>query len=336
MPITENQIISRLGRQKGLYSPLEVLSIKETKKSEPSVKVAIAWQSRRVEFRAVVKARTAPKLVREGLIRLRSYANKKKSLLIVPYLSKAILEMLENEGVSGLDLSGNYWIRSPEIVAIRLDQKNQYRESQPIKKIFSGNSSLVGRLFLSSKRRFDSVNEVWKVIKNLGGNLSLSATSKVLSGMEEELMIEKDRKGILLLQPDKLLQRLEEDYRPPKVTETVRLKIPEGLKWFAKLSSKPWVLSGESSAECYAVTTPSEISTIYTNDFGPFETYKEERFYNIVLKKTDDSFPYFDVREKRGIRWSSPVQCYLELSRLDKREQELATSVRKAILENLK
>ncbi|MBI3540611.1 MAG: hypothetical protein HY073_00440, partial [Deltaproteobacteria bacterium] len=116
---------------------------------------------------ADVKTRTSPKLISEGLWQLKNYQGKRKQnlLLIVPFLSKTIVEMLEREGLSGIDLNGNYLLQSPEMTAIRLDRENQFRESQPIKKIFSGNSSLVARLFLSSKKSFNSVNEIYSAIR---------------------------------------------------------------------------------------------------------------------------------------------------------------------------
>jgi hypothetical protein len=52
----------------------------------------------------------------------------------------------------------------------------------------------------------------------------------------------------------------------------------------------------------------------------------------VLAQKTGDLFPYFDAREEQGLRWASPVQCWLELSRLDKREREIADDVRKVIL----
>jgi len=338
--VTEREILSRLARLREIYAPLEIISVKKQVKEEQGfdATVTIGWRCRKVDFIAEVKTRTAPKLISEGLRRLKSYAaGKRNRLLIVPYLSKTIVEMLERENLSGLDLNGNYLIQSPEMAAIRLDRENRFPESQPIKKIFSGNSSLVGRLLLSSQRSFDSVNKVCSAIRDLGGSLSLSTVSKVLKGLENELVIEKSRAGIVLIQPDKLIQRLEEDYRPPKVIATMQIKI-NSLQDFGKIVTPPvrWILSGESSTERYTVTTPGEISTIYTTDLGNLERYENERFYNVVLKQTFDSFPYFDARKRDRLPWSSPIQCYLELSKLDKRERELAGNVRQTILENLK
>ena len=53
------------------------------------------------------------------------------------------------------------------------------------------------------------------------------------------------------------------------------------------------------------------------------------RFPNIELLETDEDFVYFDTRDNRA---ASPVQTYLELIQGDKREQETAEQLRKAIL----
>jgi hypothetical protein len=344
--LSVREVLSRLSKQKALYTPLEVVSVEEQTKADLGLdaRVTMSWRRRKVDFVAAVSTRTAPKLVEEDLKRLKSFSRERKPnlLLIVPFLSKTIVEMLERDSVSGLDLNGNYLLQASDMVAIRLDQENQFTESQSIKKIFSGSSSLVGRLLLLSKRPFESVNEVCSEISRRGGSLSLSAVSKVLKGMENELMIEKTRERISVIQPEKLLQRLEEDYRPPKVVEILRIKLPgkvlANLQTVGERLPSPvrWIVSGESSVGRYAVTTPSEISTIYATDFGPLTQYEDERFYNIVLKKTFDSFPYFDSQKKDGVPWSSLIQCFLELSKQDKREREIAESVRQAILEPLK
>lgn len=347
---TEGEVLNRLANRKDLYSPLEIRSIQSQPPAPDrglDARITLAWRGRTVSFLVEINTRTAPKLVNETAWRLKSGIRDRKEnlLLLVPFLSKAVVEILEREGMSGLDLNGNYLIHTPEMVAIRLDRGNQYPESQPIKKIFSGASSLVGRLFLVEKRRFRSVNEVCAAIQRLGGSLSLSAVSKVLKGLVDELVIEKGKGGIALLQPEKLLERLAEGYRPPKILGTARLRLPadSGVPYrfgepgfFETFADSRWVLSGESSASRYAIMADNSVSKIYIADYQPFMRFQDDRFYNVLVHRTEESFPFFDVRQDRAMRWASPVQCYLELSRLDKREKEVAETAREEILKALK
>ena len=345
--LSKEEVLSRLANRKDLISPLQIRSVKPPSSAADrrfDARITLSWRGRAVTFLAEIKARTAPKFAYEGVWQLRRAAGDRKEnlLLVVPFLTKTIVELLEKEGMSGLDLNGNYLIQTTDMVAIRLDRDNEFTESQSIKKIYSGSSSLVGRLFLTEKKRFKSVSEVCAAILKLGGSLSLSAVSKVLKGLEDDLIIDKGAKGISLLQPAKLLQNLQEGYRAPKVVATMKLKVPvpgaQTIQNFGQVmpALARWVLAGESSAERYAVTTTGETATVYMTDFGPLAQYENERFFNVILRKTLDSFPYFDAREQTGLKWSSPVQCYLELSKLDKREQEIAATVREAILSKLK
>ena len=52
------------------------------------------------------------------------------------------------------------------------------------------------------------------------------------------------------------------------------------------------------------------------------------RFYNCVVKQTRQAFVYFDNRAP----WSSPVECYLSLMQLDKREREIAQPLKDDLL----
>lgn len=278
-------------------------------------------------------------------------------LLIVPFITDSIRTMVEQEKVSCIDLSGNYLIQSTELLAIRLDRKNRFPESAPIKKIFSGNSSQVGRLFLREQRIFESVGEIFDEINRSTAGLSLSAVSKVLSGMAEEMIIEKSPDRIVLLQPEKLLDRLREGYTPAKTLASLKLKIPgtpdEILKTMARELGKKeniWMLSGESSASYYASTTPPAVFRAYSFQSGSLPQYEvtrffsddraeleNDRFYNVVLEGRTEPFIFFDRQTARNkVCWASRLQTYLELSNLDKREREIAESIREGILKEFK
>lgn len=326
-----------------LYAPLEVASYNAEPSPtqapyRPDALLTLRWQGKEVSFVAEVKSRTAPKMVQQAIWQLKNYVKDgRESLLILPYLSKSVAEMCTEERLSCIDLNGNYLIQTREILAIRLDKPNAFKESQPIKKIFSGNSSIVGRLLLRERKTFFSLNEVYRAIEELGGRLSLSAISKILKRLEEELIVDKSSDQITLLQPEKLLECLRTEYRAPKLLETQRLKVPLPVISFLRNSvdSSKWTLTGESSAERYSATTQTNILSAYVTDLRNWPQFEEERFYNLCLKKTVDSFVYFDAA-KESERWASKIQSYLELSQLDKREKEIAQDLKMGILKGFK
>jgi hypothetical protein len=221
----EKLAFDTFNKEQGLFAPLE---IQKAKKGAPgragsSGSVQIAWHGRAVKFLVQLKSRTAPNIVQEAFWSLNKIAAKDREnfLLVVPFITPRIREMSEEAGVSCIDLSGNYFIQRREFLAVRLDHKNRFPESTPIKKIFTGASSQVGRLFLTEKRVYTSVNEVHEAIGQLGGALSLSAVSKVLKGLADELLIEKSSRRIVLLQAERLLDRLQTAYIPPNTLSTL-------------------------------------------------------------------------------------------------------------------
>jgi hypothetical protein len=337
----EQLVFGVLENEKDLYAPLEVRSIK---RGARGTAITLRCLGRETRFWLEIKARTAPKIVQEAFWRLKERSDEEREafLLVVPYITGSIREMVEREKVSCIDLSGNYLIQSPDFLAIRLDQKNRFPESASIKKIFSGNSSQVGRLFLSEKRVYKSVTDVLAAIRRRGGELSLSAISKVLQGLQDELIIEKSAKRIALLQPDRLLSRLQAEYAPPRLLSEQRLKIPgtpkEILKTIAaKFGDTMWMISGESTVEKYTMTTAPSVLRVYAAQSGDLTKYEDQRFYNMILVGTSEPYVYFDRQcAKDKVCWASRLQTYIELSRMDKRERELADSIRDEILKEFK
>lgn len=87
--------------------------------------------------------------------------------------------MLREGRLSALDLSGNYMIQTPDLVAVRLDQPNAYPSSRDIQQVFANDTSEVARLLLlAPTRTFHSVTEVYEVCRQRGGTISLPTVSR--------------------------------------------------------------------------------------------------------------------------------------------------------------
>jgi hypothetical protein len=340
----ESEVFDKLEHEKNLYSPLIIFDIERYTSSEDKgidgfIKVGYFPQIITLLFE--IKNRTAPQVIEsaiKALLQLRKYEEYKgfAPALIVPYLTEKIVERLKSNNLCGLDMNGNYYIVTPEFVAIRLDRKNQYKESTYIKNIYSRNSSLVGRFLLRHNSYYEKVNDIFEGIKQFGGNISLSTVSKVLKGLEEQLIISKDNKKIKLLQPDKLLISLKENYIAPSVQRTIKLSLSEdrtkAQSDLDNLLEKNWIWSGESCTEFYASTTPTRTFTVFArgSNIRYYTIDDIERFYNytIFVVPPVDEYVFFDSKDNKA----SKVQTYLELSQLDKREKEIARDIEKAIL----
>ena len=166
-------------------------------------------------------------------------------MLFVPFLSEQQLQELEREEISGIDLCGNGVVFVPGKFAVsRSGGKNRFPSSAPIKNIYRKNSSMVGRAFLVCAG-YETVQEIRAEVnqRSLLVNrwdkkpMSLSTVSKALKTLEADLVVTREP-TIRVLQPDKLLEKLNENYEPPTVRQRIRLKLPEESGTVLELLSK--------------------------------------------------------------------------------------------------
>jgi hypothetical protein len=236
------------------------------------------------------------------------------------------------------------------LLVFRSGSANQFRWQGQIKNVYRGASATVGRLLLLRKE-FTSLGEFLEQTRALDGRVTLPTVSKVCKSLEQDLIIERTpgqtrrSRGLRLLQPEKLLDLLGDNYVPPEVgrvwtgkyTGTPQSLVERLSEWEQQGEGRV-VLSGASSVQSYAVMAREPLQTFYCSDvtaltksFGS-DLVETDRFADIRFLETRDDFVYFDRRE--GLV-ASPVQTYLELATGEKRERETAEQVRRLILSQL-
>ena len=310
--------------------------------------IRVEYGERRYRFAVQCDRLGTPKVLSRMIAQALRYARPPEyyPLVVVPYLSDERLAELETAGVSGIDLCGNGVVVVPnELLVYRTGMPNPFRSEATIKNVFRGNSSLVARAFLLVPE-YASVQEARREIERRGGSVALGTVSKVCKSLESALVIENSRsegtaaRRLRLLQPDKLLDLLTANYVAPVVTGVVRGKTrlsPESLRraLSAGAAGSKLIQTGFGSVGAYAVMARETMQYFYCNDLSTavpalgdaFEP--TDRFANITLSETRDDRVYFDGRP--GLV-ASPVQVYLELATGDKRSQETAEQLRRAIL----
>lgn len=356
---TEKEMIAQLRRGEVKLPPLifryleDQPDISENRRFDALVEAS--WGNSKIKFLVECKSLSTPKAFQDGLnlLKTSSFPKNYRPLLFLPYFSERQLQELEREGISGIDLCGNGVVVVPGKFAVfRSGKKNRFPSSAPIKNIYRKNSSMVGRVFLS-RSNFEAVQEIFEEInrRNLlirpSGSkpMSFSTVSKSLKTLEEDLIVERNRL-IRLLQPDKLLEKLRENYIPPKIREKVRLKVPESdgapqqlVQQKTRMLGLPFVATGASSVLRYAMMQRGDMLSIYCPRVNllleRLPGNQTDRFPNLELLETDDETVYFDARQEMDFWWASPVQVYLELMVGDKRDQETAVQVKSYILNRL-
>lgn len=316
-----------------------------------------AWGDQRFLFAVEAKRQSTPKAIQQSASKVEEAARRLglEPLLLTPYLSETQLRYLESRQVSGLDLCGNGVVIVPgKLLVFRTGNANRFPNSQPIRNVYRGTSSLVARCFLL-RSEYASAQELLEEIKARGGEVTLPTVSKVCSTLEEDLMIARERQGratrLRLLQPDKLLDQLAAEWEPISPRRVFVGKwIGTSKAWrdaLTEWSKKPnnrVLATGETSTNAYATMAREPVDRFYCTQVGDLvrslgELLQEtKRFPNVELIETDEPAAYFDPRSDLT---ASPLQTYLELIRGhnpmlgDKRHRETAEQVRERILTEL-
>jgi hypothetical protein len=357
---TEKDILQMLKRGEISLPPLSFRLLEDIPSSKSieafDAFLKATWGTNTVKFAVQCKSISTPKAFQFSLYWFKVASTQEDvqslfiPLIIFPYLNESQLKELEKENCNGIDLCGNGYISVPgKFSVFRSGQKNRFSSSAPIKNVYRNNSSMVARTFLS-KSRCESVNSVFTEVnaKNLlvkkwaEQPMSLSTVSKVLSNLEEDLIISR-KENIRLLQLDKLLEKLSDNYTPPEITNRIRLKAPTDILEFLSKQSKelkvPIISTGIAAVKKYAVMQRSEVFTVYCPNIesllkSPLVD-QNDKFPNLELLETKDETVYFDSRFIDDFYWASPVQSYLELMAGDKRDKETADQIQLFIKEEL-
>jgi len=315
----------------------------------PDYRVRLRWDDQAYDFVAEFKGRSTPMAIDQAISRAQRFSQSTglPPMIIVPYLDERRLDRLADAGASGIDLSGNGIAIVPgRLLLRRSGRPNRYPESQPTRYAYRGATSIVPRVFLCQPE-FENVNAIKEAIAERGGSVALSTVSKALARMVEDVLIERSDSRITLMQPDSLLDKLRDDYRAPSERVTIRVKVAGQMAGLFKRANgehkRPHlVLTGASSQNRYAAGMRSDEVVAYCERISELRERvgdqwdETERFADLTIIETSDRTPFFDARTERGgLTYASPIQSYLELATGDKRDQEMAGEIRKAIIRDI-
>lgn len=348
--LSENEIIREL--KKLDIPPLEIKTKKFARTDKkgrsgysPDLFVDVVWEDETWRFVSEIKTVATPKLVAEAVSQLKMFreTSGKESypLIVAPYLSRQQFKELAAREISAIDLSGNVMLIVPGGLFLeRIGNPNRFPSSSPIKNIYRGTSSIVGRVLLS-RAEYSSVGEVFDEAKKRGARITLATVSKVLKELDNDFVISR-REGIKLIDSETLLSKLRSNYRGPNVTDRLVGKVVNVENALRKIAN-----NCEKNEQRYAINDPQRY--VVSPTVGePLQVYVEsmaialngidfeetDRFPNVELIETNDEPAYFDRSWdfKSKQYFTSHLQVYLELSQRGKREQDAAAQLLEGIL----
>ena len=268
-------------------------------------------------------------------------ASKTLPLVIVPYMGQVGRDLCEKAGINWLDLSGNALLKSGSWLRIHvLGQPNRFKTRGRPQNLFAPKSARITRCLLASPRRDFTQSELARE-----AGLDEGFTSRIVHGLEEKELIQRDASGLLRpANPDLLLKSWREAYdfdqhriirgHMPVRSGTELLKraaniFREGqLKYAATGMAGAWLIQPAASFRLtlFYVAKEPEASTLSKMSFGEQTTGA-----NLWLVLPKDEGVFYGTTERNQIQCAHPVQVYLDLKNHPERSHEAA----EAILPNL-
>ncbi len=170
-----------------------------------------------------IKNQVTPKLLDQitpMFVRQKKSSPKEIYVLITPYLTTNSQNYCLKNGINFIDLSGNIFISVPgKIMIQRIGQQNKFPTKQILRNPFWGASSRVLRVLLQDPKRKWSISEIEKElnmesdIQKVDFKLSLASISKTTKSLEEELLIRRDQREIIVADPKLLLFKWADKYK---------------------------------------------------------------------------------------------------------------------------
>ncbi len=341
--LTANEALDRIRVGELVFEPFRMRMSEAplgTEGRAPDWWLSLEWAGSAHRFAVEYKSQATPKALTAAIAQAEAVAGDDRPMVMAPYLGPDALDRLLERSVSGIDFSGNGVIIVPgEWLVLRTGSENRYPDNKPIRAVYSGTSSLVGRALLL-RREFPQLKGIREEITRRGGEISLGTVSKVIRALEEDLVVVREP-AIRTVQPDLLLDRLVTGYQPPVVDRVIDLQVPDVPGTLDVLASRADELGLRlvvQSERRYVVAPTSVDRVVIYADSLPrlledIDVETDPAFPNISVRQTSDQRVYFDRRRAGAIPYAPPLQVYLELASGGKRERETASQLRDDLLE---
>lgn len=305
-----------------------------------------------------IKSNGAPRYVRAGIYQIESYIAQLRrdnkgdaNVTIIPvilsqYLSPEARVICTDHDVAYLDLFGNIRLVFESVYIERAVAERPVTESRALRSLFTPKAAAILRVLLREPDR------AWRVaeLANLA-RASYGHVSNVRKALLEREWIKVESGGVVLAQPNALLQEWRASYRRP-VCETISgyttfhgSQLNERLR--DKLNPHPEkpqaVYSLNSAARSLAPIGQSATHTFYVNKKGAEMLYaalaltRNVEGPNVFLSILEDESLFLDASEPvKNVFCTSPVVTYLDLWTGSGRDKEAAEYVAQKYLPWLK
>lgn len=301
---------------------------------------------RRHELVCQIKASGQPRHARMATLDLRSdiprYGEDATPVLIAPYLSPEAQDLCRREGVGFLDLEGNARLVFDGVFIERQVATKPPAERRELRSIFKPKSAQVLRVLLRDPAR------PWRVTElATATDVSLGHVSNVRTALLDREWAEVTPDGLILKQPDALLDNWRDAYEAPAGKRLGFYTVLHGAAFEEAARRALGVVDGDrgailasfSAAQWLAPYARTGSQFLYADETGLEALRKHLALIpathgeNVVVTVLDDRGPLRDTIEPaQGIVCTSPAQTYLDLAAAGERGREAADHLRREIL----
>lgn len=357
MRLTEKDIIKQLQESAEQYKPLifkrfeEEFYVSNKVWADAVVKFSI---ENGPSFMALVEIKSIanPNSMLQTCKAFREMLNRKNRsdlvpIIIAPYIGRRQAQILADEDISWIDLSGNMRIKAPNLYIERTGKPNKFPDTAPIRKIFQSTSSLVSRALLLEPEGFSSLNKIVDFINSRNAKITLSTVSKVLNSLEQQLLADKSRLLIRARDPEKLLDSLTEGYinsTERKMRKIYKFSVNNFENFFFNLFAQQidYAACGFYAAKLKGLAVTNE-TTIFVKDIeqvrkaSEYSKYKvkfisDAEFGNLTITETNDPCVWFNVSKQPNNAVVDDIELYLEMMTATPRGPEIAKQIKQQIL----
>ena len=288
------------------------------------------------------KSNGQPRYARSALLELRNYivhrVPEATPVFIAPYISHAVRQLCEEKGVSYLDLEGNVRIAFGGVFIERMVADRPVAEQRELKSLFKPKSAQVLRAMLREPGRAWRVTELSEI-----SGVSLGHVSNVRTGLIDREWACASDDGLVLTEPDALLDAWRESYTAPP-GERLRFYTPlhgsaledaarsalradnsPGRAAFASFSAAQWLSPYARAGSHYFFADDEGLRKLQ----AALKLTLSSKGENVVVIVPKDLGLLADTVEPApGAICTSPVQTYLDLSIAGERGAEAADHLR--------
>ena len=259
-------------------------------------------------------------------------------VVIAPYLSPAAQQICREENVGFLDFEGNCRLVFDSVFIERAVPLKPATERREIKSIFAPKSAQLLRLLLHDPKRH------WKVTQLAEqAGVSLGHVSNVRHALIDREWARSDREGLVLTNPDALLNSWRTVYERPSGRQlpfyttlhgsALQQRLPDILEEVNRKGDA--MLASFSAAQWLAPYARTNTSYLYANDKAlsvlreRLDLSSPARGENVIVLQIEDEGLFRDAVEPAPhVRCTSPVQTYLDLYVSGERGREAADHLR--------